>query len=82
MAITNQEITELTTDCTMITIITKIDTIATIDIMTGKIIIDDRILHLIPIDHRTGTDITVTIGTKTKPHQNIGIITPPIEKEP
>ena len=51
MAIPQQEITELKIECTMITIITGIDTIATIDIMTEKMIIDDRILHLTPIDH-------------------------------
>ena len=51
MAIPQQEITELKIECTMITITTGIDTIATIDIMTEKMIIDDRILHLTPIDH-------------------------------
>ena len=51
MAIPKQEITELKIECTMITIITGIDTIATIDIMTEKMITDDRILHLTPIDH-------------------------------
>ena len=51
MAIPKQESTELKIECTMITIITGIDTIATIDIMTEKMIIDDRILHLTPTDH-------------------------------
>ena len=51
MAIPQQEITELKIECTMITITTGIDTIATIDIMTEKMITDDRILHLTPIDH-------------------------------
>ena len=51
MAITNQESTELKIERTMITIITGIDTIATIDIMTEKMITDDRILHSTPIDH-------------------------------
>ena len=59
MAITNQESTELKIERTMITVITGIDTIAMTDIMTEKMIIDDRILHLIPIDHQIGTDMTV-----------------------
>ena len=82
MAITNQESTELKIERTMITVITGIDTIATTDIMTEKMIIDDRILHLIPIDHQIGTDMTVLIETKIKCDQIIRITTPLTEIEP